>query len=132
MASKLREQLQRAVDHHITQGKVWKAVGEGHTKLAAMGGDAADVHKTMAESCNKATEDHASQATFCMSCLKAMDDADLNKIIPDRVSSVAATDTPSFGIRAVPRAGAPMIDAAVDKANVPVMFRHLIADPDEV
>jgi hypothetical protein len=131
--SKRKEELTRAIDSHITQGKAWQAVGDGHKTLAAMGGDAADVHKGMADACDKAVVDHASQATFCMSSLKAMDDADLNKIRPDNISSVQSIDTPTFGFRAIPRAGAPSVDAAVDKANIPLQFRHLIAmDPEDI
>jgi hypothetical protein len=130
--SKRKEELTRAIDSHITQGKAWQAVGDGHKQLAAMGGDAADVHKGMADACDKAVADHASQATFCVSSLKAMDDADLNKIRPDNISSVASMDTPNFGIRAIPRAGAPTPSTAIDKTAIDPRFRHLIATEEEL
>lgn len=54
------------------------------------------------------------------------------KIVPDSVSSIPSGDTPGFGIRAVPRPGAPSGPSTVDKAAVPPEFQHLVQFDDEV
>jgi hypothetical protein len=106
-------------------GKLWKANGGDDEKMyQAISAE----HDTMAKAHQNASEYNGQCADDCM---KAHEDYLGKTLVPDRVSSVAAMDTP-FGIKAIPRAGAPMIDAAVDKASVPVAFRHLIADPEEL
>ncbi len=128
-----KQEYERRAQHHIAQGKCFKAMGDGHRKLAEMGGDAADVHTSMADACDKAVADHADQATYCMSCMKALaagaGDATLEKLTPWPASTIPTTDVP---IRAYPRAGQPNTPDAIDTSAVPIAFRKLVEFDDEV
>lgn len=141
MAS-MRESMQKAheaaSDHHAAMAKSHEALAERYSGMCKADGSAeskmyqsiADEHQTMAKNHQAASEFHGQCAD---ECAKAVEDS-LNKIRPDSISSVARLDAPSesFGIRAYPRAGAPAV-AAIDKANIPLQFRHLIAsDPDDI
>jgi hypothetical protein len=108
---------------HRSAEKCFKAMGD---KFA----DAAAAHGAMADSCTKAASDHLQNCD----ALKTAIAQDLDKIIPDSISSVSRMDTPveGFGITAIPRTGAP--DPNLDKASrdrIAPQFRHLIGISDQ-
>lgn len=132
--SNRKKDLEQQAAHHVSMGKVFKVLGEGHSKLAEMGDDATDVHKSIADACNKAVQEHAEQATYCMGCMKTEDDRLAKTLMSDGFTSVIPSDASdrAFGINApqprlVVRPGQPDPTAdAVAKAAVPPQFRHLI------
>jgi hypothetical protein len=82
----------------------------------------------MAKCFTKSADDHMESFKVA----KAEEDRLGKTLVPDRISSVASVDTPGFGIRAIPRHGAPTVD--VDKAminRIDPRFRHLINTLEE-
>jgi hypothetical protein len=101
-----------AAKGHRTLAKLFKA--ESGLESAA---DISNAHTELAECHDAAANDHAEM-------LKAVGDemakADLNRLVPDKVSSVL--DYPP-GVRAVPRPGSPDMSKV---ARVPEEFAHLV------
>ncbi len=88
-------------------GAMYHKVASHFGAMAKVHADASDAHAGFASDCEKAAE------------------ADLNKRVPDSISSVIPSDVPAFGIRSVPRTGQP--DLAKTIARVPEQFRHLVS-----
>ena len=63
---------------------------------------------------------HENSQAYHTGAAKAAEDELGKRLVPDRISSVASIDTPTFGIRAIPRAGAPSVD--VDKTVINQMI----------
>src|ERR1700722_12416901 len=102
MAHSMREFLKSAftqtADHHVGMSKAFSAMAARHKE----NGDDA-----LATECMKASESHAVAGENCVECCKDLDAPptgkaagadDLEKIVPDRISSVMASDF----IRAIP------------------------------
>jgi hypothetical protein len=117
-----------AAAHSTTMAKGHRAAEKCFKARGADFSDAAEAHGTMADACEKDAENHMANCK----ALKAAIAADLAKLRPDSISSVAGSDAPAeaFGIRAVPRPGAPD-RGAFDKAAVPAEFRHLLGTSEE-
>ena len=93
--------------------------GEMYSKIASQWGTMAKVHSA-------SNEYHLGACTSTKAAEAEMEKA----VRPDLIRSVYFADVqPGFGIRAVARTGAP--DTAIDKAKVPIQFRHLISGDDD-
>ena len=89
-------------------------------------------HEAAAKSHLQRAFDHDKNAEECMKAAES----DLRKVAPDGISSVFTVDAPpaAFGIRAVPRPGAPSSPelSKATIASIDPRFRHLVSDMQEV
>lgn len=138
MAS-MREHMQKvheaASSHHGEMAKSHAQLAKCYGSMSkAAGSDDGKMYQSIADQHDQMSKSHQAASDFhgeCADeCMKSESDRLGKTLVPDRISSVASVDTPNFGIRAIPRAGAPMIDATVDKANVPIQFRHLLHEEE--
>jgi hypothetical protein len=90
----------------------------------AVAAEIQDTHPKIAKLCKAHAELHSQ---FADDCEKSESDR-LDKIVPDRIGSIARTDAPpqAFGISAHPRVGSPSAQT-FDKAAVPPEFQHLLS-----
>jgi hypothetical protein len=135
------EQLER---EHASMEKSHMALSKCFAKADGME-EVAQHHKALAESHGRTSENHGSLkkfhgdagdacSGFASDCQKA-NAADLAKIVPDGITSVIPRNVPQegFGIRAVPRAGAPT-PGEFSKAQIDAIdprFHHLIGVDEE-
>jgi hypothetical protein len=140
----VRQHLQKA---HASLALFHKGMASHHEKLAkcfgsmgkASDGDDGKTFDAISDTHDKIAEAHTTQSEFhsqcAAECMKAEEDRLGKTLVPDGVSSIAPSDTAaSFGIRAVPRPGAPMPNAGLDKATIdriPAQFKHLLSLGDE-
>jgi len=118
-------------------GEMQKAAGDPDGKMY---GKIADHFSKVAAACGEVAKAHDASIEYHQSAMKTEADEiekRLDKtIVPDRFGSVSFSDAPAAGfgytakdVRAIPRAGAP--ETGINKAKVPVEFRHLV-DCDDV
>jgi hypothetical protein len=128
----------QAAHHDIYEKSEMKTAAIHRTmhKASALGEDADSPHAQLAAEAESRARthradsaDHRSHAAHHLAaaakCSKAMD-ADLTKIVPDRVSGLVPT-APAFGSRAIPRTGQRPLD---EKPNVPLEFARLVEIED--
>jgi hypothetical protein len=136
MRENVKKSYEMASAHHGEMAKSHEALAKCYSGMCKADGSAeTKMYESIANEHGAMAKNHAAAAEFfggaADECAKSIQDS-LNKLVPDRVSSVGSIDDPNFGIRAIPRAGAPAI-GVLDKSAVPVQFRHLIAsDPDDI
>jgi hypothetical protein len=131
----LKELHKNAAAHHSVKAAHHKALAGHYGKLAKMhkaeGVDTAGVYEGVSDSHAGLVDHHASQAEFhttaMQECEKAVT-AELNKLVPDRISGLTPT-APAFGsnVRPVLRAGQRDFGA---KPEVPLEFESLVAIED--
>jgi hypothetical protein len=138
----VRQHLQKA---HASLALFHKRMARHHEKLAKCFGsmgkasDGDDGFDAIGDTHDKIAEAHKTQSEFhsqCADeCMKAEEDRLGKTLVPDGVSSIAPSDTAaSFGIRAVPRPGAPMPNEGITKAQldrIDPRFKHLLGLQDE-
>ncbi len=131
MASSMREFLKSAFTQNAPLSQMAKAFSAMSARHIENGDD------ELASECMKASESHANAGDNAVACCKDLDapptgkvagaDDPLEKIVPDKISSVMSSDF----IRAVPRFGSPAV-ADTDVSRVPEQFRKLIRMDDEL
>jgi hypothetical protein len=120
-------------DHFSALGKGFRAASsnssetadtldEGHELLHCLKTDAG-ISNAMGAACEKIAGWHASKARAA----KIADADELTKMNGSAIG-IPMSDVPpeGFGIRAVRRAGQPKAGDIIDKASVPIEFRHLL------
>lgn len=128
----LKELHKNAAEHHLFKEKHHRSLATHYGKLAKMGKaegvDTAGVYDGISDSHAGLADHHAAQAEFhtaaMQECEKAVT-AELNKLVPDRISGLTPT-APAFGsgVRPVLRSGQRDFSAA--KPEVPLEFQHLV------
>jgi hypothetical protein len=108
-------------------GEMFSKIASACGGMSKIHGAAADFHSQCADDCEKAEASLDIQKT-----IDALVDAKLSKtLVPDKLSSVAKVDGEAFGIRAVPRNGAPPAasEIEIDKAKerLAPIFHKLLA-----
>jgi hypothetical protein len=122
----MREHLQnfhtKEAEHHTAKAAHHATAAELHGRLAKCMGkattdgakDAQGIIEALAAMHTEQSNEHAGMADYnseaADKCSKAVDNADLEKLVPTRVSSIAPTQPTN--LRAIPRFGAKEMPAA--------------------